>query len=252
LVFVGSDRYLRDKALPIPKQAEERIRVAKSRGKTLILVHDGDLRGLLTVADRVRPEARSMVRALRGLGVARFVLLTGDNVQVAREVARATGIEEAQADLRPEDKVAFLHGLRDAPGGVAMVGDGVNDAPALATATVGIAMGGAGTDVALETADVVLMADNLGALPYAVALCRKARRVVWQNLAFASAMIAFLSLSGIAGWLTLPVAVVGHEGSTLLVVLNGLRLLRAVPDPLSSQAGTAGPSTAYSSPSEAS
>ncbi len=235
-VFVGSDRYLREKGIALSEQAEARIREAKRVGKTVILVHDRGVRGLMTVADRVRPEARAVVEALRGLGVTRTVVLTGDNVHVAREVARATGIEEVQADLRPAHKVTFLHGLRDRPGGVAMVGDGVNDAPALATATVGIAMGGAGTDVALETADVILMADNLAALPYAVALCRRARRVIVENLTFASAVIAALSLCGLAGWLTLPVAVVGHEGSTLLVVLNGLRLLKGVRDPLAGAA----------------
>ncbi|HEY7461177.1 MAG TPA: heavy metal translocating P-type ATPase [Gemmatimonadota bacterium] len=235
-VFVGSDRYLREKGLKLPGEAEARIQQAKDLGKTVILVHDGRLLGLLTVADRLRPEAPAVVRALRSLGVTRTVLLTGDNTHVARDVARATDIEELQADLRPADKVAFLHELRDRPGGVAMVGDGVNDAPALATATVGIAMGGAGTDVALETADVILMADNLSALPYAVALCRRARRIVIENLTFASSVIVVLSLCGLAGWLTLPVAVVGHEGSTLLVVLNGLRLLRGVPDPLAATA----------------
>lgn len=231
-VFVGSDRWIRERGAALSSEAEGRILAAKGDGKTIVLVHDGVLQGLILLSDRVRDEARGVVAALRQLGVTRFVLLTGDNLAVARRVAREVGIDDAQADLRPQDKVAFLHALRDQPGGVAMVGDGVNDAPALATATVGVAMGAAGTDVALETADVVLMADSLSSLPYAVALCRRARRVVWQNLVFATAVIAALSLGGIAGWLTLTVAVVGHEGSTLIVVLNGLRLLRGVPDPL--------------------
>jgi Cd2+/Zn2+-exporting ATPase len=182
------------------------------------------------VSDRVRPEAHDVIGALRRLGVARFVLLTGDNPVVAREIARQTTIEDARGDLRPEDKLVVVRMLHDS-GGVAMVGDGVNDAPALASATVGIAMGGGGTDVALETADVVLMADSLRPLPYAVALAHRARAVVRQNLAFASAVIAGLLLTGVAGWLTLTVAVIAHEGSTLIVVLNGLRLLRGVRDP---------------------
>ena len=228
-VFVGSPRYAIERGLRIPEEAEAALRDAEARGKTLAVVHDDRLRGVLTVSDQVRPEARGVVGALRGLGVARFVLLTGDNPVVAREVARNATIGDVRADLRPEDKLAVIRVLGE-DGGVAMVGDGVNDAPALASATVGIAMGGAGTDVALETAGIVLMADSLRPLPYAVALARLARRVVWQNLAFASAVIAALLLTGMAGWLTLPVAVIAHEGSTLIVVLNGLRLLRGLRD----------------------
>jgi Cd2+/Zn2+-exporting ATPase len=229
-VFVGSHRYVLDRGLPIPEEADAVLRAAEARGRTLAVVHDELLRGALVVSDRVRPEAHDVIGALRRLGVARFVLLTGDNPVVAREIARQTTIEDARGDLRPEDKLVVVRMLHDS-GGVAMVGDGVNDAPALASATVGIAMGGGGTDVALETADVVLMADSLRPLPYAVALAHRARAVVRQNLAFASAVIAGLLLTGVAGWLTLTVAVIAHEGSTLIVVLNGLRLLRGVRDP---------------------
>jgi Cd2+/Zn2+-exporting ATPase len=229
-VFVGSHRYVVEHGLRIPAEADAVLRAAEARGKTLAVVHDEVLRGAVIVSDRVRPEARDVIADLRRLGVARFVLLTGDNPVVAREIARLTTIEDARADLRPEDKLVVVRTLHET-GGVAMVGDGVNDAPALASATVGIAMGGRGTDVALETADVVLMADSLRPLPYAVALARRARSVVQQNLAFASAVIAALLLAGVAGWLTLTVAVIAHEGSTLVVVLNGLRLLRGVDDP---------------------
>jgi Cd2+/Zn2+-exporting ATPase len=229
-VFVGSHRYVLDRGVAIPAAAETLLRAAEARGKTLAVVHDELLRGAVVVSDHVRPEAHDVIGALRRLGMARFVLLTGDNPVVAREIANQTAIEDARADLRPEDKLDVVRALHET-GGVAMVGDGVNDAPALASATVGVAMGGGGTDVALETADVVLMADSLRPLPYAVALARHARRVVVQNLAFASAVIVALLVTGVVGWLTLTVAVIAHEGSTLIVVLNGLRLLRGVGDP---------------------
>jgi Zn2+/Cd2+-exporting ATPase len=152
-------------------------------------------------------------------------MVTGDNQRVAAAIAQQAGIDEFHAQLLPEDKVRVLKSLKDiAP--VAMVGDGVNDAPALATATVGFAMGAAGTDVAMETADVVLMSDNLRNIPYAISMSRHARTVIWQNLAIASSVIIVLIASALGLALPLTLGVVGHEGSTVLVCLNGLRLLR--------------------------
>ena len=151
-------------------------------------------------------------------------MLTGDNARVAQAIAKQAGVDEFHADLLPEDKVRVIKELKSI-GPVAMVGDGVNDAPALATATVGVAMGAAGTDVAMETADVVLMSDNLQNIVFALALSRHARRVIFQNLAFALAVIIVLVISALGFSLVLPIGVVAHEGSTVLVCLNGLRLL---------------------------
>lgn len=164
-----------------------------------------------------------MIARLKQLGMQRIVMLSGDSQQVATAVAKSVGIDEAIGDLMPEQKVDAIRKLSEA-GGVAMVGDGVNDAPAMANATVGIAMGAAGSDVALETADVALMADDLSHLPFAVGLSRQTSRIIRQNLWFSLGMVAFLVPATILG-LQLGAAVVFHEGSTLLVVFNALRLL---------------------------
>jgi Cd2+/Zn2+-exporting ATPase len=197
-----------------------------SEGKTVVFVGKESPHGLLALRDTVRPQAREAVRALRHLGLEHIVLITGDTQQTADAIARDVGIEEVHAELLPADKVRVVEDLTARYGRVAMVGDGVNDGPALAASAVGIAMGVSGTDVALETADVVLTADDLEKLPYAVALGRQALAVVKQNLIFGLGMIVVLVASDLLGWITLPWGVVGHEGSTLLVTLNGLRLLR--------------------------
>jgi Cd2+/Zn2+-exporting ATPase len=165
-----------------------------------------------------------MVRALKRIGIERVVMVTGDNRRVASAIARQAGVDEFHAELLPEDKVRVLKSLK-AIGPVAMVGDGVNDAPALATATIGIAMGAAGTDVAMETADVVLMSDNLRHIPFAISMSRRARIVIWQNLTIALSVIVLLVASALGLSLPLTIGVLGHEGSTVLVCLNGLRLL---------------------------
>jgi len=153
------------------------------------------------------------------------VMLTGDNERVAAAIARAVGLTDFRANLLPEDKVAAVQALLREYGRVAMVGDGVNDAPALATATVGIAMGGAGSDVVLETADVALMADDLSRLPFVVGLSRQAHRIIRQNLVISLGVIALLIPGGLFGLAGIGLAILLHEGSTLLVVANGLRLL---------------------------
>ena len=165
------------------------------------------------------------MRQLKQLGVERVIMLTGDNEHVARGAAAQTGVDEYHASLLPADKLRILQQLKRQYVKVAMVGDGVNDAPALAVSSLGIAMGAAGTDVALETADVVLMADDLLNLPYVIALGRSARRTLLVNLGFALAMIAAMVAAIFSIGLPLPYAVVGHEGGSVLVVLNGLRLL---------------------------
>jgi Cd2+/Zn2+-exporting ATPase len=209
-------------------EARQRQHALEAEGKTVVLVGDGTVRGLIGLRDTIRPRARDAVRALQGLGLDHVVLLTGDTRETAEAIGREAGIAEVHAGLLPADKVRVIGQLADRHGQVAMVGDGVNDAPALAASSVGIAMGISGTDVALETADVVLTSDDLEKISYAVALGRQALRVVKQNLVFGLGMIVVLVASDLLGWITLPWGVVGHEGSTLLVTLNGLRLLRRV------------------------
>jgi len=208
----------------------DRLKALESEGKTSVLVareHGDDITvlGWLAFTDTVRPGAAKMIADLRSLGVEHVVMLTGDNERVARQIADEVGIDEVQAELLPEEKVATIEELVDRYENVAMVGDGVNDAPALATASLGIAMGGAGTDVALETADVVLMGDDIGKIPYVLGLGRRTRRTLKVNLAIAFGAIALMVGTILLRGIPLPLAVVGHEGSTVLVSLNGLRLL---------------------------
>ncbi|HEY1012181.1 MAG TPA: HAD-IC family P-type ATPase, partial [Herpetosiphonaceae bacterium] len=166
------------------------------------------------------------VARLKAAGVARVALLTGDNRFVADRLARQLGVDEVHAGLLPEDKARLVAQLQREVGPVAMVGDGINDAPALATARLGVAMGAAGTDVALQSADMLLMSDDLLKLADALILGRRTRRVILQNLAFSFGVMAVLVVAALIGQVALPLGVVGHEGSTLLVVANGLRLLR--------------------------
>jgi Cd2+/Zn2+-exporting ATPase len=181
--------------------------------------------GLIALSDRVRDGAALAVAELHSLGI-RSVMLSGDSPAVAQAIARETHIEEFHADLLPDQKLRLVGELRARYGPVAMVGDGINDAPALAAADLGLAMGLAGTDVALETGDVVLTADELDRIPLALDLGRRATSVVRQNLIWAISVISILLIGALGGWLTLTLAVLGHEGSTLIGVLNGLRLLR--------------------------
>jgi len=173
--------------------------------------------------DTPRPAARQTLERLRSLGISRMIMISGDHVKVAEAVAKDVGLDEAWGDLMPDDKVAAILKLRK-EAKVAMVGDGVNDAPAMANATVGIAMGAAGSDVALETADVALMADDLAQLPFAVGLSRHTRSIILQNVFISLGVVVFLVPSTILG-LGIGPAVAMHEGSTLVVVLNALRLL---------------------------
>jgi Zn2+/Cd2+-exporting ATPase len=195
------------------------------QGRTVVALGDERPWGLIAIADTVRPEAAAAVAQIKQLGIEKVVLLTGDNQQVATALGAALGVDEVRAELLPHEKVAAIKELQARYGPVAMVGDGVNDAPALATAALGVAMGAAGTDVALESADVLLMGDDLARLPGALALARRARAIVRQNLIFAFGVMATLMVLTLFGEIPLPLGVVGHEGSTLIVVANGLRLL---------------------------
>ena len=182
--------------------------------------------GVIGVADEPRESAAAVVEMLREQGVAHVVLLTGDHDRAARAVAVGAGISEYRASLLPEDKVAAVEDLRRRYGVLAMVGDGVNDAPALATANVGIAMGVAGTDAALETADVALMADELAKIPFAIRLSRAAARNIRVNIAFSLLLKAVFLIMALAGTATLWMAVVADMGASLIVIGNALRLLR--------------------------
>jgi Cd2+/Zn2+-exporting ATPase len=234
-IAVGNLKYFDGYESPESRELETEMDRLQDAGKTGMLVGEilGDptkqptvrYLGFIAVADKVRAEAPQIVARLRELGVKRVAMITGDGPRVAAAVAKKCGVDEVHAGLLPQDKVRVIRELKEA-GRVAMVGDGVNDAPALATADVGIAMGAAGTDVAMETADVVLMSDALEGIPFTLALSRRARRIVFQNLSFALAVIAVLVVSALGFRLPLPLGVVGHEGSTVLVCLNGLRLLR--------------------------
>ena len=196
------------------------------QGKSTMLVAvDGRLLGLLALADQPRPGVAGVLKQLGDLHVRKLVMLTGDNPQAAQRIGAELGVTDVRAGLLPEDKLAAIQALAREHGRLAMTGDGVNDAPALAAATVGIAMGGAGTAVALETADVALMADDLGKLPFAVGLSRASRRIIVQNVVIALGVIAVLILTSVLGVVQLSGAVIFHEGSTILVVLNALRLL---------------------------
>lgn len=189
----------------------------------MVVRRNGNDLGVIGLMDTPRASARSALERLREIGITRMIMISGDNQRVADAVAKQVGLDEAWGDLMPENKVEAIKKLRET-GDVAMVGDGVNDAPAMANATVGIAMGAAGSDVALETADVALMADDLSYLPFAVELSRQARTIIRQNLFISLGVVVLLVPATILG-LGIGPAVAVHEGSTLVVVFNALRLL---------------------------
>jgi Cd2+/Zn2+-exporting ATPase len=226
---IGSERMFREANAAGLDELAGHAAPLQAAGKTCVWfgVRDGDsvaALAVLAMADTVRPAARGLVDALHLHGVRKVVMLTGDQQPVAEAIARETGIDEIHAGLLPEDKLAIIRMLKE-EGSVMMVGDGVNDAPALAVADIGVAMGAAGTDVAMETADIVLMADRLENIPLLLRHARRAKRVLIQNLSFATAVIAVLLIAALGFSLALPLGVIGHEGSTVLVCLNGLRLL---------------------------
>jgi Cd2+/Zn2+-exporting ATPase len=199
----------------------------EAEGKTVVWVgYDGQVLGLIAVADTVRPAAAQAIAQLKQLGVEQIVMLTGDNARTAQGIAQQIGVDQVYADLLPDDKVDVIRQLQRQYHTVAMVGDGINDAPALAQASVGIAMGAAGSDVALETADTILMSDRLEQLERAIRLGRRAQRVIKQNITLALGFVVLLLIANFTGNITLPLGVLGHEGSTVLVTLSGLRLLR--------------------------
>jgi len=227
-ILIGSLNLFREAdGHPLDETIAKTIIRLEAEGKTTMAVSEnGRFLGVLALADTPRAGVQETLQQLLDLGVKKLIMLTGDNENVAQNIARTVGVTDVQADLLPEDKLTAIKQLQAEYGAVAMTGDGVNDAPALATATVGIAMGGAGTAVALETADVALMADDLSKLPFAVGLSRASRAIIKQNLALALGVIAMLITASLAGAMELSGVVILHEGSTIVVIANALRLLR--------------------------
>ena len=225
-LLIGNDRLMQENGVQPDADLQRRKEALEADGKTAMLIAvDGALKGLVAVRDEPREAARETIATLKASGIKRTVMLTGDNRRVAEAIGRELGVDEVRAELLPEDKVSAIEELKGRYGKVIMIGDGVNDAPAMVASTVGVAMGGAGTDVALETADIALMADNLARLPYAIELSRASRRMIRQNLLISLGVIALLVPSALFGLASIGVAIVFHEGSTLIVVLNALRLL---------------------------
>lgn len=230
-VYVGSPTLFRgDLAIDLGVAASL-VERWQAQGKTVMLVGtERELYGAIAVADTPRASGRGALAGLRQAGVTTTVMLTGDNAVTARAIGGQIGVDEVRAELLPQDKVAALRALEQQHGAVGMVGDGVNDAPALAAATVGIAMGGAGTDVALETADIALMGDDLSKLPFTIRLSRATLGIIKQNVALALGLKLLAVLAVFPGWLTLWIAILADMGATILVTMNGMRLLRVKPE----------------------
>jgi Cd2+/Zn2+-exporting ATPase len=243
--WLGSHRYLAERGQET-KEVMARARALEADGRTVMVIgNDRDVCGLIAVSDRVRPEADEVIRNLRARGVDHLIMLTGDNRVTAEAIAREIGIDEVRAELLPEDKVAAVEELVSQHGTVAMVGDGVNDAPAMARASFGIAMGAAGSDAAIETADIALMTDDLTRLPWLIGHARMTLAVIRQNIAFALGIKVLFVVLTFMGYATLWGAIAADVCTSLLVVMNALRLLR--PDDavrgmsLRGNAGMAGP-----------
>ncbi|AGE22263.1 putative cadmium-transporting ATPase [Geobacillus sp. GHH01] len=228
MYYVGSPG-LFEELLPngIQSEIKEQITTLQTQGKTvMILGTEKEILALIAVADEIRESSKEVIRKLHQVGIEKTVMLTGDNQRTAEAIGKQVGVSDIKADLLPEDKLNFIKELRDKHQSVAMVGDGVNDAPALAASTVGVAMGGAGTDTALETADIVLMSDDLSKLPYTIKLSRKALAIIKQNITFSLGIKALALLLIVPGWLTLWLAIFADMGATLIVTLNSMRLLK--------------------------
>jgi len=227
LIWIGGMTLWQEQSLKLPESLRQHIYELEAQGKTVVLVGDAEgAVGLIAITDTLRPEAATVVGALPALGVAHTVMLSGDNRRAAAEIAAQVGLSEFQAELLPEAKLAAINELVEAYESVGMVGDGVNDAPALAQATVGIALGSAQNDIALEAADVALMAPDLRKLPFAIGLGKAVQLITLQNLVVSLGSIFILAGLSLAGVLGIGATVLFHEGTTLLVVANALRLFR--------------------------
>ena len=228
----GDLYYIGNVALFTDKEAKKSLPLAEMEslqqdGNTVMLLGTEEhILAILAVADQVRDTSYTVIEKLKKLGIQHTLMLSGDNYFTANAIAKKIGITDVHADLLPEDKLTIINEKKETHGKVAMVGDGVNDAPALATATIGIAMGGAGTDAALETADIALMDDDISKLPYTIDLSKRALNIIKQNISFAFMLKIIALLLVIPGWLTLWIAIIADVGATLLVVVNSMRLMR--------------------------
>lgn len=228
LYYIGSPKLFAElNASNLTEDISNQVEALQKQGKTvMVLGTEQQILALFAVADEVRDSSKNVIQQLHNLGIKKTIMLTGDNRATAEAIGSQLGVAEVKAELLPQDKLEFIKQLRKEYGNVAMIGDGVNDAPALAASTVGIAMGGAGTDTALETADIALMADDLGKLPYTMKLSRKTLTIIKQNITFSLGIKALALLLIVPGWLTLWMAIFADMGATLIVTLNSLRLLR--------------------------
>jgi Zn2+/Cd2+-exporting ATPase len=227
IFWLGSHRYLVERGQDTAELARD-VTQLEADGKTVIAIgNNRHVRGLIAVADTIRPEAREIVAQLRNAGIAHVVMLTGDNRKTAEAIARQVGINEVHAELLPEDKVKKIQDLVARFGSVAMVGDGVNDAPALARASLGIAMGAIGSDAAIETADIALMTDDISRLPWLVRHSKRTLAVIHQNIAFSLGLKLVFVVMTFAGLASLWAAIAADTGASLIVVANSLRLLSA-------------------------
>jgi len=225
--WLGSHRYLEERGQETP-DVHQRLAAMSNAGRTAVVVGTAEhVCGLIAIADTVRPEAKVAIAALRALGIEHVIMLTGDNRGTAEAVARETGVDEVRSELLPQDKVDAVDELVKRYGAVAMVGDGVNDAPAMARATLAVAMGAAGSDTAIETADVALMSDDLAQLPWLIGHARRTLAIVRQNIGFALAVKAVFVVLALLGQASLWAAIAADMGASLLVIANGLRLLQA-------------------------
>ena len=224
-IFVGSIDWINE-LVPLEQNVRQQIATFGQQGKSIVAVAKKEtILGIIAIADQVRDESAAVIKALHALPV-QTAMLTGDDVVTAKAIAQQLGINNVHANLMPQHKLQAIQAYTEKQQSVAMVGDGVNDAPALATATIGIAMGGAGTDAALETADIVLMSDDLEKLPFTIRLSKKALKIIKQNILFALSLKLIALLLVIPGWLTLWIAIFADIGATLIVILNSLRLIK--------------------------
>lgn len=224
--YIGNSRLFKEIGVSVKSHIEQ-IERMQDEGKTVILVGNSkQILGMIAVSDQPKENARKAISKLKELGIKKIVMLTGDNKVTGEAIGRRLGVDEVRAELLPEDKISAIKALQQGHRTVAMVGDGVNDAPALAQADVGVSMGIAGTDVALETADIVLMADDLDQLVYMVKISRKTVSVIKQNIAFSLALVAFLVLTALFGWMPLTTGLIINEASALVIIANGVRLLK--------------------------